>query len=281
MSALFLALVLTGMTPPALRAQRVLWSFSSFDGNICGLTSSPWVTLSYDPTQDATGDSGGSCHISSDYSQGGVFEVNVDNVDCCFCALGAILQSSDFTSIEFDVKWDNSSSVPLSYFNSAPNGGSPGMVIGTGPGYDISSFCCSNVVIPDAASNGWVHISAPLNPALPNVSFGGISFEKGFSAYNPGPPIVPQYATFWLDNLALAGPAQVSLVSRSVAGGNFTFSFPAIRNATYTILKSADSLHWNTLATGYPPGGSPATGTLSFTDTNASAGQSYYRVRIP
>src|SRR5271157_4037037 len=143
LSALFLASVLTGVMPLVLRAQPVLWHFQSFTGDICGLYSFPPVTLTYDPAQDDTGDGGGSCHISTDYSRGGVFQLTIGNVDCCYCALEANLQLSNFTSVEFDVKWDNASTVPLSYFNANYGSGDAGIVIGVGSVFyeGISSIC--------------------------------------------------------------------------------------------------------------------------------------------
>jgi hypothetical protein len=278
-SVLLLAAALAGMIPTVLRAQIVLWPYQNFDGNICGLTSSPAVTLAYDPTQDDTGDGGGSCHISTDYSQSGVFHVFANNVCCCYCYALVLLQLSNYNALEFDVKWDNSSTVPLSYFNTNFGGGSQGIGIGIGPPdfFDFSSICYSNVIIPDAATNGWVHISAPINHAGTNTSFIGLVFQKSFPAYG-----VAGTAAFWLDNLQLVGPTFIFPVSpSSCKGGKFTLTFPAIQGATYTLFKSADLVNWTTLVTGYPPGGAASNASLSFTDTNANAGQAYYRIRSP
>jgi hypothetical protein len=282
--ALFLASVLAGMTTPALRAQMVVWPIQNFDGNICGMNSLSPVALAYDPTQDNTGDGGGSCHITTGYSQSGTFVVTANDVSCCFCALEVVLQLSNYTSVEFDVKWDNSSTVPLSYFNTNYGGSTAGITVGIGPpdGYTISSICYSNVIIPDAATNGWVHISAPINHAGTNSGFSGLVFEKIFPAYS-----APGSAAFWLDNLKIVGPTLINPPTQaSGAGGNFTLNFPAIQGATYTVLKSTDLVHWSNLVTGYPPGGAAPTGSysytnLSFTDTNANGGQGFYCIRRP
>jgi hypothetical protein len=277
--ALLMATVLTAMVPPALRAQLVLWSDQSFDGNICGLNGSAAVTLAYDPTQDDTGDGGGSCRVSTDYSQSGMFQVFANNANCCGCNVLIALQLSNYNSIEFDVKWDNSSTVPLSYFNTNFGSGSQGIDIGVGPPdfNAVSSICYSNVIIPDAATNGWVHISAPINHAGTNSSFIGLGFQKSFPAYGASGT-----AAFWLDNLNLVGPTLIFPVLPSAcAGGDFTFNFPAIQGATYSVFKSADLVQWTNLVTGYPPGGAPTNATLSFTDTNAHGGQAYYRLGSP
>jgi hypothetical protein len=266
------------MTLPVLRAQPVLWPIQNFTGNICGLNAYDPVTLSYDPAQDNTGNGGGSCYVSTDYSEDGLFQFTANNVACCGCALVVNLQLSNYTSVDFDVKWDNFSTVPLAFFNTNDGPGTEGIIIGVGSAYfeGVSSICYSNVIIPDAATNGWAHVSAAINQALTNISFGGITFEKTFPGYGPS-----STAAFWLDNLQLLGPTNIPVLTPSCEGSNFTVNFPAIQFATYTILKSTDFVDWTSLATGYPPGGAAANMVLSFTDTNASGGQSYYRVRSP
>jgi len=277
--ALFLAAVLSGMTPPALRAQLAVWTTQTFDGNICGLYSPGPVTLAYDPAQDNTGDGGGSCHLSTDYSQSGLFQVTADNVACCGCDVVVALQLSNYNSVEFDVKWDNSSTVPLSDFNTNYGTGAEGIVIGINPKDDgaVSSICYSNIIIPDAATNGWVHISAAINHAVTNSYFTGIIFQKAFPAYGAS-----SAAAFWLDNLKIVGPTITLAASQTTyQGGNFTFNFPAIEGATYTVLKSTNLVNWTNLVTGYPSGGAATNSTLGFTDTNANGGHAYYRIRTP
>ncbi len=283
LSAVFLASVLTGMMPPALRAQPVHWPFQEFNGNICGLNSSPDVTLTYDPTQDDTGNGGGSCHISTDYSQGGLFQVTANNVDCCMCLVEALLPLTNYNSVDFDVKWDNSSTVPLSYFNTNFGSGTEGIVIGIGPNdYDIGpGICYSNVIIPDAATNGWVHVSMAIDQlAAPNASFTGLHFTKMFPACGPS-TAAASTAAFWLDNLQLLGPTNIPVLSPSCRGSNFTIYFSVIQNATYTVLKSTNFVNWTSLVTNYPPGGATTNMTLSYTDTNAGGSQAYYRIRSP
>jgi hypothetical protein len=262
------------MTHPALRAQPVRWPIQTFTGDVCGLSSQPPVTLAYDTNQDNTGDGGGSCRISTDYSQGGLFQFLANNVACCLCLVEVNLQLSNYTSVDFDVKWDNSSTVPLSYFNEN-EGFSPGLAIGLDTGEEPFP-AISTVIIPDAATNGWVHISAAIDPALGNCNFLGLVFQKPFPACGPS-----STAAFWLDNLQLLGPTNIPVLSPSCHGSNFTVYFPAVQFATYTVLKSTDLVNWTSLVTNYPPGGATTNMTLSYTDTNASGGQAYYRIRSP
>jgi hypothetical protein len=200
----------------------------------------------------------------------------MQNEACCGCRFDVILQLSGYTSIEFDVKWDNSSTVPLSYFNTNFGSGTQGFTIGDGN----TSFCYSNVVIPDAATNGWVHISAAINQSLTNVSFVEFEFEKTFPSYG-----VSNTAAFWLDNVQFVGPTYIFPVSSGACTqSNFTFTFPAIYGATYSIFKSADLVNWSNLVTGYPGVGTSISynsTNLSFTDTNANGGSAFYTIRRP
>jgi hypothetical protein len=259
---------------PGLRAQPVLWPLQNFTGSICGLNAYAPVTLSYDTNQDNTGNGGGSCYISTDYSQAGLFQVTVGTVACCFCLSEARLALSNYTSLDFDVKWDNSSTVPLSFFNTN-SGYNPGISIELDTGW-ASAPAISTVLIPDAATNGWAHVSAPIDQVGGDESFVGLYFLKLFPGCGPS-----STAAFWLDNLELLGPTNVPVLSPSCKGSNFTVHFPAVQFATYTILKSTNLIKWTTLATNYPLGGAATNMTLSFTDTNAGGGPVYYRVRSP
>jgi hypothetical protein len=276
LSALLLAIVFTSVTP-ALRAQFVSWHIQSFDGNVCGLNPLSAVTLTYDPTQDDTGDGGGSCHVATYYSPGGSLLFIADNEACCFCLSEIRLELSNYDTVEFDVKWDNSSPVPLSYFNFRTNSGtgSPG-ITGAIAGGQSNTLAICTAIIPDAATNGWVHVSAAIDHSAGNFPFSALMFDKTFPAN-----ATSNTAAFWMDNLALAGPPAVSATPQSCTGGTFTLQTAAIKGKTYTILKSADLINWTDLVTGYPAGGAVSNTMLSITDTNASASHGYYRVRSP
>jgi hypothetical protein len=260
-----------------LCAQTQGWTFQTFDDNICGLNAIAPVTLTYDPAQNNTADSGGSCHVTVDYSNAGLFRVALDNVCCCTCQLEALLSLTNFSALEFDVKWDNSSAVPLSFFNTNSLVGEPGIGVSVGQGgYSGEQICQSNIFIPDAATNGWVHVVAPFNRNL-NVSFVGLQFQNYFQGYS-----TPGYAAFWLDNIKLLPAHPVPVATPvSISATNFTLHFSCTQGSTYSILKSTDLIHWTTLVTNYPPGGASADGDVAFTDTNASATSAYYRIRSP
>jgi hypothetical protein len=264
-----IAAALLGIAAGTTRAQVVGWPLQTFYGNICGWNSYANVTLSYDATQDNTGDGGGSCRVSTAYtgSGSGLFYVTVNNVSCCFCGLGATLDLTNFVSVDFDVKWDNSSTVSLSSFNNSFRGGIP---IGVGSYTAIASF-----TVPAAATNGWAHVSAAINPALTNT-FAGLALESPFADSSAG------NAAFWLDNVELVGRTTnfFAVTPVSASAGAFTVKWNSSPGYTYTVQRSSDMSGWTSLVRGYPVGG--ATGTsVSYTDTNAPPAHALYRVSSP
>jgi len=264
-------------------AQTTNWVLQTFDFGICGWNSLSPVTLAFDPTQDDTGNGGGSCHVSFDLSPGGCFDLTATFESCCFCDSEVLLWLTNFASVDFDVKWDNASTVTLDQFNSNPGLGSPGIAIGamntSNPGYlGFPTICYSNVYIPNSATSGWAHVSAPINPASAYSTNGGIGIYLAelFAATSVGT------AAFWLDNVQLVGlkPPQFTPAMSYLSGNNFTLQWTANPGSTCSVLKSTDLVHWSTLITGYSPGGLP-TGTASYTDTVATNSRSFYRIRTP
>ncbi|HUA67061.1 MAG TPA: hypothetical protein VMA13_00820, partial [Candidatus Saccharimonadales bacterium] len=260
-----------------LRAQNLPngdWLFQTFDSNICGWLGLSGATLPFDPSQDNTGNGGGSCRVSTDFSQSGVFMVSAANVDCCFCNIDAILETSNYVSLDFDVKWDNSSTVPLSYFNT--NSASSGILVEAGTSAGGTIMCNSPIIISNAATNGWVHISAAISQLPFNVSFTSIIFETAYAGYGTG-----TVAAFWLDNVKLVGHTSRPIMStvRS-GGGDFTLSWTATYGTTYSVFKSTNMVNWTTLITGYPDGGAQNS-PLSYTDSVVSDTLAFYRISTP
>jgi hypothetical protein len=281
--------VLSVMLPLAgavqtINAQTNDWVLQTFDSGICGWTGISPVTLAFDPTQDNTGNGGGSCHVSFDFSKDGFFAVNASFESCCFCDSETILILTNFASVDFDVKWDNTSTVTLDQFNSNSGMGSPGIAIGAiyqgnSLGYVGSpTICYSNVYLPNSATSGWVHVSVPINPASPYSSSAslGIYLFESFPASGSG------MAAFWLDDVKLVGlkPPQFIPAMSHLSGNNFTLQWTANPGSTCTVLKSTDLVNWLTLVTGYPAGGLTS-GMASYTDAVATNSQSFYRIRIP
>jgi hypothetical protein len=79
-----------------------------------------------------------------------------------------VLNCQNYDTCELDLLWDtNLSTVAISNFNSLGDvAGFPlGLLInsGGGGGGQVEAFGSSTTTIPDSASNGWVHLSFPIN----------------------------------------------------------------------------------------------------------------------
>ena len=261
--------LVVGPCPMAL-AQHSGWVLQNFDGDICGLFSTAPVTLTYDPTQDNTGDGGGSCHVSAPLAAGGFFDINVSYINCCNCDLQILLYLSNYASVNFDLKWDNTATVSPAQFNTGFDGAPGGLVI---------SGCSSPVLIPDAATNGWVHITALVDPTSTYATnrSTGITLTSTFSAAG----LPPGKLAFWIDNIQLGVlPPQMIPVTTTYGSNRFTVQWRAPAGDTCTVFKSTDLRVWTALVTGYPLGGL-TNGLGSYTDINATNPRSFYRVSVP
>ena len=242
-----------------------------FDYDDFGWQGNSPVTLAWDSSQDNTGDWGGSCHVNFDLSGNGIFDVNVyfggcgpcDN--CAPCDSVILVNLTNYAALSFDVKWDNSSTVTPAEFNADSILASDGLAV---------SLCYSNVLIPDAATNGWAHVSAAINPLVGVVT--GMSINGEFTANGTGK------AAFWLDNVELVSTGSPRFVTSALqhTGKSLVLQWTANPGSTCTVLKSTNLTNWSTLVTGYPTGGLKST-TCSYTDLGASNRQAYYRITVP
>ena len=186
---LALALLLTG----AILAHGSSLVLQTFDGNIDNWFGLTPTTLAYDGTEDNTHNGGGSCQVATSGNQvlfigtygpssSGTWGTNRINI-------------SAYRQVEFDVKWDNHSSISLADFNQPPAGERVINIYSCTPSSSFSGLAGS-FSIPPAATNGWVHVVVPiswtatdLDPSL------GLWFEKWI-----GENVM---ANFWLDNVQL------------------------------------------------------------------------------
>lgn len=181
-------------------------------------------TATFDAAQDNTGNGGGAVYLSADFSADQntltVFGNLPPNGAWSFPGPGFNL--SDYASLEFDIKWDTTKTVSVADFNTPPLGGDPGLYIW---GTDLPEFnkrpVVGNLMVPEAAATGWVHVSLAIDPTTPNIDPSvGVVFKKWISS--------DQLAAggtygFWLDNVILKGtdapppPPTVSL-AKAVPG---------------------------------------------------------------
>jgi hypothetical protein len=134
-----------------------------------------------------------------------------------------------YTNIEFDVKWDVAdSTVPLSAFNAAGDiSGFPIGLMYDGGGTQVTEACGSvGPTIPNAASNGWVHMNAAINQNTPGIDRAtGLWFKK----YNNGTTTGVAY--FYIDNVVFDGavipaapPAPTLTISKATPGVQISFN---------------------------------------------------------
>jgi hypothetical protein len=117
---------------------------------------------------------------------------------------------STATNLSFDVLWDiTHSTLGIDDFNDQDYATSPGwgdhgldlqILVTTNANWDY----VANVLIPEAASNGWVHVNVPIPVGLANMDQAvGIVLQK----YSNTPNTQTGVFAFWLDNIAAEGPA--------------------------------------------------------------------------
>ncbi len=180
-------------------------------------------TREWDGSQDNTGNGGGALHAYGSFDRA--------TSDTPLMLYGILsgnpwwhpdlsYDMSVYKSLEFDIKWDTTAgNMSLADFNNPPGGGDRGLPIhacqdaANGP-----TLATTN--IPDAAANGWTHMSIPINPTQSGLgSVYGIYINKWLQPVtNP-----PASFGFWIDNVVLKGgdvlpPPTLSLDNKPVPG---------------------------------------------------------------
>ena len=139
----------------------------------------------FDPAQDNTGNGGGACYMSGDYAA----DQNTLTIYRClegnpwWHPTGLSFNMSSYKSLEFDLKWDTSTTLSIADFNANP-GGDSGIAIWA---VDYPAFAgmptLGTVIVPVSSATGWVHVSLPINPALSGIDpSAGIVFKKWITA---------------------------------------------------------------------------------------------------
>lgn len=165
--------------------------------------------------------------------------------------------ATKYTNVVFDIKVD-----PISVLSTAGTYGD--LQLGFYNGADFGSF--ANVTIPASAASGWVHLSMPINPTVPNLgTVAGIDFR--IQSYNNYANPIGRLK-FWMDNLkmvvspvAIPPPTISSVFTTPVQGLNL-LSYSGNGNEF-----QRTSIAYNT-HTGVGWLGSPTPVTYSITITN-------------
>jgi len=206
---------------------RVLGTFDT------GITGTPnWAkgwggaAPTFDATQDNTGNNGGACYISGDFT----LAVDGQALNVYGCISGNPWWHPDppfdmtlYKSLEFDIKWDPTSTLSLADFNSPPSGGEGGIAIWNS--FDGNNWpTVGRANIPAAAATGWAHVSIPINPATADISVSyGIMFKKWIAATQIA---AGGTFAFWVDNVVLKGtdappPPPTLALAKTVPGLDF------------------------------------------------------------
>ncbi|MCB1128919.1 MAG: hypothetical protein KDM81_20645, partial [Verrucomicrobiae bacterium] len=206
------ALALAGSFTLGRAAEDVLWTWDDAQGT----WGTAWgqAQTSWDSTQDNTGNGGGSLHIVSDFGTPPAGEEYKQNVITVMGNFGGWVWNGDvrtnlleFETLEFDLKWDTgNATLAIDAFNNT--GGDNGLAVLSAryvaTDWDWSVYL-SNVLVPEAAADGWQHIVIPINPLTPNLDeCAGLMFKKWVpeEISNAGGT-----AAFWIDNVHLVAKA--------------------------------------------------------------------------
>lgn len=156
--------------------------------NVVTTGTTGWYGNAINTYQWATNDAGGSSptsgslHIVADFTSGNnscVVAIPFDPLYPGFSSptpdTNIVINAQQAQAVEMDVLWDTANStVAISDFNSVGdvNGFPLGLLYnspGGGSGGQSEAFGTSTTALPNAASNGWVHLSFPLNQSSPNI----------------------------------------------------------------------------------------------------------------
>jgi hypothetical protein len=187
---------------------------------------------------------------------------------------------SQFQTLQFDILWDNTSDITIGEFNDvstwpfaltnsasggqsvfyswASGGGAslaaggffPGIEIDLcgGPGGQDAPYF-ANTNIPAAASNGWTHITLPINQAQAQIDgVSGIVFHKWCS--DTWTLQTPVSARFWIDNVMLQGttapppPPTLTPPVKAVEGLNIFASTSGGTDREEVLLVNSNGLSW-------------------------------------
>ena len=199
-----------------------------------------------------------------------------------------VINGRQYTNIEFDVMWDTANStIPLSEFNSAGDiSGFPlGLLCNTATADQAQEEACGSATtpVPDAATNGWVHMSCPINQNQPNIDQTvGLWFKKYAVA-----SLASGTAAFWVDNFVFDGaaitrPVPTLTVSKAAPGLQINFTGtgnnpPYDREnlvtaaSTYSFVDSSGPVTYSLTYGEFAPSSYSLAGQITFVPTSTSA----------
>ena len=272
--ALGVALLGSASLVQAQTADTVVSSFDSGTPGVAPSYTGIWYgssVFAYDDTQDNTGNGGGSLYYS--VTLGSSSDTPMTDWICfpgnnLWWNGNTNVPLSQYKSVQFDIKWDNSSSLNIGQFNNLSTWVDPmiyswasGLINGSINGLEICvaglgspGTVIATTNIPTAASNGWVHMTIPINPLLSGIDgAGGIYFHKWIQ--NNWAIQNNQTANFWVDNVMFEGtalpppPPTVLAPVKPQSGLNVFVNPTGLYDRQSAELVQSNGLSWVSMAT--------------------------------
>jgi hypothetical protein len=214
-------------------------------------------SFSFDATQDHTGNGGGSLHISQPSA---LSDDTIIVPETWLPGSGAWWQSSTvnlttYTNVSLWFKWDtNNSTMSISTFNTEGTGGFtvalndnvtiPG---NDGPWHDPNRHFLPYTQIPNAASNGWVHLNFAVSATIPNIDqIGAVEY------YDWKPAPWSGTVAFWVDDVTIEPAATdvipaptISPLAKATPGLNvFASTDGSVYDRQSAMLQQTTGLGW-------------------------------------
>lgn len=176
-----------------------------------------------------------------------------------------------YTNIEFDVKWDNTNSTRnLADFNSPPSPYGDAGIKFQAVDPNNNWIVLTNLLLPAAVTNGWVHMNIPINPTIAGISSSiGFAMQKYVNDPNYG------RVAFWMENFKLdaaikpLAPPTINTLAKPLHGLNTAASSSGLYDRHIGRLTPNTGKSW----VGHATAANPV--TYSFTVKSFPQGASY------
>jgi hypothetical protein len=208
-------------------------------------------TLTWDGTQDHTGNAGGSLHIAKNTSNDHIFDVESYSGNTWDNGT-TVWDLTLYTNLSLWLKWDTNSTMGIDTFNTYPAGpGGLTMVLDDNHlgQYDWSGgglHFLNQVKIPVAASNGWVNLNFPISASIPYINtIGSIVWD----AYTAAP--WSGTAAFWVDDVVfqpssvtMLPPPAISGPTKAISGLDIFAASAGINDRHEVLLVQKTGVSW-------------------------------------
>jgi hypothetical protein len=201
--------------------------------------------VDWDGTQDNTGNGGGSAHITGTWgsdqaNSDSPYEIYLGSSADQLYYIPSPLTISAYLNVQFDFKWDNSSTMTLDEFNNMSlvptnylNYGDATTHLNAAGQLEVdfakngSAAFLASTNVPHAATNGWVHFTFPINPATANEDGSMGILLRPANYFSTASHLTNDLTSkFWIDNIFLKGtaappPPPVLTINNATPGLNF------------------------------------------------------------